>query len=62
MSTYRPDREEPPGPTDDGSDGDDFAAEHDDTTVADELTGGPEGAKEPESPDGRGGDGGMDVP
>nr|WP_275263734.1 hypothetical protein [Jiangella asiatica] len=41
---------------------DDFATEHDDTTFADEMPGGPEGIKEPESPSGRGGDGGMDPP
>jgi hypothetical protein len=38
----------------------DFADEHDDTTLSDELAGGPEGAKEPESPKGTGGAGGMD--
>jgi hypothetical protein len=41
------------------SDGD-FAEEHTSPTVADEMDGGPEGIREPESPEGRGGDGGMD--
>lgn len=34
---------------------DDFAGEHDTTTVADQLDGGPEEAEEPESPEGRAG-------
>jgi len=38
----------------------DFADEHSSPTVSHEQAGGPEGAKEPESPTGRGGDGGMD--
>lgn len=33
----------------------DFASEHSDTTVADHLSGGPEGAKDPDSPHGRSG-------
>jgi len=33
----------------------DFAEEHQDSTLADETGGGPEHAREPESPDGRGG-------
>jgi hypothetical protein len=41
-------------PIGDGSD-DDFAAEHDETTFADEPEGGPEHAKEPESPAGHAG-------
>jgi hypothetical protein len=52
MSEWPPDRV----PDEDA----DFAEEHDDTTVADEMPGGPEGVAEPESPTGRGGDGGMD--
>jgi len=35
----------------DGGDGD-FAEEHNDLTVADEMTGGPEGQPEDDSPDG----------
>ncbi|NEE03038.1 hypothetical protein [Phytoactinopolyspora halotolerans] len=42
-----------------GEDGD-FADEHRSTTFADDMDGGPEGIPEPESPEGRGGDGGMD--
>lgn len=38
----------------------DFAAEHDDTTFADDTPGIPSDADEPETPSGRGGDGGMD--
>lgn len=38
----------------------DFASEHESTTFADEMPGGPEGIKEPESPSGQAGDGGMD--
>ncbi|GAA3281564.1 hypothetical protein Dvina_32690 [Dactylosporangium vinaceum] len=34
---------------------DDFAAEHEDTTLADQVEGGPEGSSEPESPRGRAG-------
>ncbi|WP_026874563.1 hypothetical protein [Jiangella gansuensis] len=45
----------------DRSDDGDFADEHTSTTVADEMPGGPEGVPEPESPSGRGGDGGMDM-
>ena len=37
----------------------DFASEHANTTFADQLEGGPEGVKEPESPSGKGGHGGM---
>ncbi|MDG6107130.1 hypothetical protein Daura_32340 [Dactylosporangium aurantiacum] len=33
----------------------DFADEHSDTTFADQVPGGQEGAEEPESPDGRAG-------
>jgi hypothetical protein len=36
-------------------DNDDFAAEHDDTSFADNVRGGPERALEPESPRGRAG-------
>jgi hypothetical protein len=39
----------------------DFAEEHSSTTVADEPSGGPGSAAEPESPRGQGGDGGMDL-
>ncbi len=38
----------------------DFADEHESTTFADELRGGPEGRPEPESPSGAAGAGGMD--
>lgn len=55
--TGRP-QEQPPESS--GDEDADFADEHDDTTFSDELAGGPEGAKEPESPTGTGGDGGMD--
>jgi hypothetical protein len=41
-------------PIGDGADGD-FAAEHDETTFADEPEGGPEHAQEPESPEGHAG-------
>ena len=51
-------REHAPPPS--GAEDADFADEHDDTTFSDELAGGPEGAKEPESPKGTGGAGGMD--
>lgn len=34
---------------------DDFADEHNSTSVADDLEGGPEGATEPETPRGHGG-------
>lgn len=33
----------------------DFAGEHDDSTLADEVEGGPERSREPESPRGRSG-------
>jgi hypothetical protein len=52
-------REHAPPPSSPEQDAD-FADEHGSTTFSDELAGGPEGAKEPESPKGRGGDGGMD--
>jgi len=39
----------------DDSDDADFAGEHDDSTLADQLEGGPEHAGEPESPRGRAG-------
>jgi hypothetical protein len=61
MSNLNPDSQHRPGgpapfqSTADGSlpDADpDFADEHTDTTFADELEGGPEGAREPESPRG----------
>ncbi|WP_426514093.1 hypothetical protein ACPPVO_27810 [Dactylosporangium sp. McL0621] len=35
--------------------GGDFAQEHDDSTLADEVEGGPEASEEPESPRGRAG-------
>jgi hypothetical protein len=38
----------------------DFAEEHTRPTFADDQDGGPEGIREPESPRGKGGDGGMD--
>ncbi|NED94953.1 hypothetical protein G1H11_06465 [Phytoactinopolyspora alkaliphila] len=60
-------RERPPDSQDDErrrrdayESGGDFADEHTSPTVADEMDGGPEGEREPESPKGRGGDGGMD--
>lgn len=40
---------------DDEPDGADFAEEHQDSTLAGEVAGGPEHAPEPESPDGRAG-------
>lgn len=40
----------------------DFAEEHETTTFADDTQGVPEDAAEPETPSGRGGDGGMDLP
>ena len=40
----------------------DFADEHAHATFADDMPGGPEREPEPESPTGRGGDGGMDPP
>jgi hypothetical protein len=63
MSKLNPDPLHRPGPApfqtaDDGTLPDtdpDFADEHNETTFADELDGGPEGAREPESPRGRGG-------
>lgn len=45
---------------DDLGDEGDFAEEHTRPTFADEQDGGPEGIREPESPRGKGGDGGMD--
>jgi hypothetical protein len=39
----------------DASPDDDFAAEHEGTTLADQTPGGPERSEEPESPDGRAG-------
>lgn len=41
--------------SEDASPDDDFAAEHSDTTLADQVPGGPERAEEPESPDNRAG-------
>jgi hypothetical protein len=63
MSKLNPTPDHRPGPapfqsTAEGSaveTDDDFAAEHDSTSYADELRGGPEGAPEPESPHGRAG-------
>lgn len=64
MSRVNPDdRHRPGGPapfqmTDDGSLPDaaeDFADEHDSTSYANELSGGPEGAREAESPRGHAG-------
>jgi hypothetical protein len=64
MSKLNPDdRHRPGGPapfqtTGDGQDPDpdvDFASEHDSTSYASELSGGPEGAREAESPRGRAG-------
>jgi hypothetical protein len=46
-----PDRFPEGVPEDEG----DFADEHSDTTLADQLTGGPESANEPETPRGRAG-------
>lgn len=55
----RPDRSlQPLGDPDEVGD---FAEEHDDTTLADQVEGGPEHAPEDVSPRGRGGEGGMDV-
>ncbi|NDL58390.1 hypothetical protein [Phytoactinopolyspora mesophila] len=45
---------------DDLGDEGDFAEEHSRPTFADDQDGGPEGIREPESPRGTGGDGGMD--
>ncbi len=64
MSRINPDdRHRPGGPApfqmaDDGSvpgAEEDFAEEHDSTSYAGELSGGPEGAREAERPHGRGG-------
>ncbi|TDD65459.1 hypothetical protein E1262_25090 [Jiangella aurantiaca] len=57
------DRQDPvetdrPDPPDEDAD---FADEHTSTTFADETPGGPQSGPEPESPTGRGGDGGMDL-
>jgi hypothetical protein len=48
-------------PVGDADDASDFAEEHDDTTLADQVENGPEHAREDASPRGRGGDGGMDI-
>ncbi|WP_123788578.1 hypothetical protein [Phytoactinopolyspora halophila] len=55
-------REDPEGngPAERSDDEGDFAEEHTSMTLATEMDGGPEGMREPESPEGRGGDGGMD--
>ena len=63
MSKLNPPPEGRPGPppfqtTADGSvaeSDDDFAAEHESTSFANDLRGGPEGAPEPESPTGHSG-------
>lgn len=64
MSKLNPDDGHRPGgpapfqTTADGSDPDteaDFASEHDSTSYAGDLSGGPEGVREAESPRGRGG-------
>lgn len=54
----RPAGTDRPDPPDEDAD---FADEHTSTTFADDTTGGPQSGPEPESPTGRGGDGGMDL-
>lgn len=49
----KPERE--PEPAASPPESDDFADEHSGATFADQLEGGPEGAPEPESPEGYGG-------
>ncbi|MFI5909746.1 hypothetical protein [Dactylosporangium sp. NPDC051541] len=54
MTTNQPD-EHLEAFSDDDADSADFASEHEDSTLADEVEGGPEGSPEPESPRGRAG-------